>query len=390
MAYPLPSTPIFSPSSSTFISQEEFNLFHKIDRQLYTILTINIGRDPIEALQIMAFWLWLERAGFRNTVFRMLQLPLNFINDLANEAVAALACIASDNTPPSSDDRSNNIPLTQIFMTKEISLQILYANRTAAVEGVAKIQNEVCFRAMTDIMITAINQRQLAAAAAAAPLPSQPPSFHIAVDSRDWVPPDERAVFVTFSKGYPVNEREVREFFTVNYGDCIQMFQMQEVKPNEQALFARIVFWSAATINDVLQGQPKMKYTINGKHIWARKFIPKPPLAPSLPRLRLPIDSLWIPYQVARIFGKMFAVSIWCPRHCKSPSNYDLCFTVQMISSQACAEAITSERALEIIFEPIRQDTHLQSVKSLFQLVGDSKIEASRSLDSESDSVPNH
>lgn len=192
MAYPLPSTPIFSASSSTFISQEEFNLFHKIDRQLYTILTINIGRDPIEALQIMAFWLWLERAGFRNTVYRMLQLPLNFINDLANEAVTALACIASDHTPPSSDDRSNNIPLTQIFMTKEISLRILYANRTAAVEGVARIQNEVCFRAMTDIMITAINQRQLTAAAAAAatagtPLPSQPPSFHIAVDSRDWV-----------------------------------------------------------------------------------------------------------------------------------------------------------------------------------------------------------
>ena len=83
-----------------------------------------------------------------------------------------------------------------------------------------------------------------------------------------------------------MNEREVQEFFTVNYGDCIEMFQMQEVPPNEQALFARIVFWSAATINDVLQGQPKMKYTINGKHIWARKFIPKPPLAPSFPRLR--------------------------------------------------------------------------------------------------------
>ncbi|XP_023003264.1 uncharacterized protein LOC111496922 [Cucurbita maxima] len=287
MAYPLPSTPIFSPSSSTFISQEEFNLFHKIDRQLYTILTINIGRDPIEALQIMAFWLWLERAGFHNTVYRMLKLPLNFINDLAKEAVAALACIASDHPPPSSDDHSNNIPLTQNFMTKEISLQILYANRTAAVEAVAKIQNEVCFRAMTDIMITAINQRQLTAVAAVGtPLPPQPPSFHIAIDSRDWVPPDERSIFVTFSKGYPVNEREVREFFTVNYGDCIEMFQMQEVEPNQQALFARIVFWSAATIDHVLQGQPKMKHTINGKHIWARKFIPKPPLAPSLPLLR--------------------------------------------------------------------------------------------------------
>lgn len=92
-------------------------------------------------------------------------------------------------------------------------------------------------------------------------------------------------MFVTFSKGYPVHEHEVQEFFTMSYGDCIEMFQMQEVEPDEQALFARIVFRSVSTIDAILRGQPRMKYTINGKHIWARKFIPKqrPPPPPPAP-----------------------------------------------------------------------------------------------------------
>lgn len=28
------------------------------------------------------------------------------------------------------------------------------------------------------------------------------------------VPPDERTIFLTFSKGYPISENEVRDFFT--------------------------------------------------------------------------------------------------------------------------------------------------------------------------------
>ncbi|KAA0055776.1 uncharacterized protein E6C27_scaffold181G001620 [Cucumis melo var. makuwa] len=221
----------------------------------------------------MAFWLWLERVGFRHVVFRLLRLPILLINELAEEALTALACIVSDHPPPPpSDEYNNNIPLTQNFMKKEISLQFLYANRHTAFEGVAKIRNEVCFRAMKDIMIQAISHRQISTAAAAVTAPPPPPS----------------GVGDLQTQGYPVHEWEVREFFNTNYGDCIENFQMQEVEANEQALFARIVFKFPSTIDLILRGQPRMKFTINGKHIWARKFIPKqrsspPPPPPSPP-----------------------------------------------------------------------------------------------------------
>ncbi|KAL2534349.1 Uncharacterized protein Adt_07700 [Abeliophyllum distichum] len=56
------------------------------------------------------------------------------------------------------------------------------------------------------------------------------------------VPPEDRTMFVTFSRGYPVAEREVRHFFSTNFGDCIESFHMQEVRPHEQPLYARVVF----------------------------------------------------------------------------------------------------------------------------------------------------
>ncbi|RYR68075.1 hypothetical protein Ahy_A03g014536 isoform C [Arachis hypogaea] len=57
---------------------------------------------------------------------------------------------------------------------------------------------------------------------------------------------------------YRVEEREVREFLTMAYGDCIEALYMKEVQhPNHQSLFARIVFRRASTINVMLKGATK-------------------------------------------------------------------------------------------------------------------------------------
>ncbi|KAJ6322899.1 hypothetical protein OIU77_012687 [Salix suchowensis] len=95
---------------------------------------------------------------------------------------------------------------------------------------------------------------------------------------------DNRTIFLTFSKGYPISEDEVRDFFTKKHGDCIDAIYMQEVSAEEQPLYARLVVPSAAVIHGVLQGQSKAKFTINGKHVWARKYVPKNPKSSSPPK----------------------------------------------------------------------------------------------------------
>ncbi|XP_061361701.1 uncharacterized protein LOC133305481 [Gastrolobium bilobum] len=283
-------------TSSFIVSQEEFILFHRIDRELYKILVIKLYREPVETMQLLAMWLWLERAGFRNVVKKIMSLPNILINEVADETVTCLNCINNGLTSSFSSEGSD-IPLLHSLMEKEISLQFLYEKRVDAIQGVAKMMQDVCVRALTDIMQQAMVRNSTEKMMEAQKVVTQSSEKHLwfgsigpssnmmhgnkaelavqdlIADSE--VPADDRTLFVTFSKGYRVEEWEVREFFTVGYGDCVEALYMQEVQPNEQALFARIVFHKMSIIDMILRGATKAKFTINGKHVWARKFVPK-------------------------------------------------------------------------------------------------------------------
>ncbi|KAE9446371.1 hypothetical protein C3L33_21729, partial [Rhododendron williamsianum] len=75
----------------------------------------------------------------------------------------------------------------------------------------------------------------------------------------------------------PMDEREIREFFTQIYGDCIESLYMQVVQLGEQSLFSRIVFYSPSSTDLILNnGEGKVKFNhYNGKHVWMQKFVPK-------------------------------------------------------------------------------------------------------------------
>ncbi|KAK4854464.1 hypothetical protein QYF36_024211 [Acer negundo] len=274
--------------SNMMVSNVEFNTFHKIDRELYAVLVMSLWRDPVEAMQIMALWLWLERVGFRNVVKKIVSLPIILVNELADEAAACLSCITNDQFVCPSEN--NDIPLMHTLMEKEISLKFVHDNRLIAAQGISRIINNVCVRALTDIMQLAVErnaaQSLIDSQKLMAPSFQQPLYYPVGVPQQmllqprtqeTEVPPEARTMFVTFSKGYPVLEREVHEFFTRGYGDCIETLNMQEVQPTEQSLFAKIVFRSAAIVDVILNGVAKAKFTINGKHVWARKFVPKRP-----------------------------------------------------------------------------------------------------------------
>ncbi|KAJ1382205.1 hypothetical protein SESBI_44454 [Sesbania bispinosa] len=280
----------FSASSFT-ISQEEFFLFHKIDRDLYRILVIHLFREPDECMQILGVWLWLERVGFRNMVKTILSLPNTLINDVADETLLCLSFINSGLITPSSSD-GNEIPLLQNLMSKEISFQFFYENRVKALQGVAKAVQDVCFRAFTDITQQAMirNSTERMVEPQQKLVTSQslereslwfgsigPSNVMLgSVIQNNEVAADDRTLFVTFSKGYRMEEWEVREFFTMTHGDCIESLHMQEtMQPNEQPLFARIVFHKTCNTDMILKGATKIKFTINGKHVWARKFVVK-------------------------------------------------------------------------------------------------------------------
>ncbi|CAL0330281.1 unnamed protein product [Lupinus luteus] len=291
-----------------------------MDRLLYSILVINQYRDPIESMQVLAMLLWLERVGYRHLIQKITTLPHMLINGIADETISCLkyintthfSCFSYSGYPPS---QGCDISLLQSIAEKEISALLLYENRDSALRGVAKILRDVCGKAFGDIMQQAIvrntiekmeeahRQRQISEKNLKLQQQQQlcscsiehchlQDTCNVVKDGDDHnqiqvqnlttqeineeqVPADERTLFLTFSKGYPVTEREVEEFFTMLYGDYVEALYMQEVQQGEQALFARIVFRSATIIDMITSSLRKAKFSINGKHVWARKFVPK-------------------------------------------------------------------------------------------------------------------
>lgn len=83
---------------------------------------------------------------------------------------------------------------------------------------------------------------------------------------------DDKTMFLTFSRGFPVTEEEVRHLFTSTYGDCIKAMHMGNEDANEQVLFATMVLNDVETLDRILNGKHIAKFRVNGKHIWARKY----------------------------------------------------------------------------------------------------------------------
>ena len=88
----------------------------------------------------------------------------------------------------------------------------------------------------------------------------------------DDVTEEDRTMFLTFSRGFPVSEKEVKQLFTGSFGDRVESVTMGDADVNRQNLFAVMVLKDVATVDRILTGQRIAKLHINGKHIWARKY----------------------------------------------------------------------------------------------------------------------
>ncbi|KAF9606585.1 hypothetical protein IFM89_026847 [Coptis chinensis] len=101
-----------------------------------------------------------------------------------------------------------------------------------------------------------------------APYPTEQSYFPI-VDE----PPEDRTMFMTFSRGYPISEAELRAYFFRGYGDVIEDINMEYTTHSIQPLYARVVFHSPDTVEEVLNGREKIKFIIKGKHVWTRRYV---------------------------------------------------------------------------------------------------------------------
>ncbi|KAL5998138.1 hypothetical protein ACLOJK_009073 [Asimina triloba] len=338
---------------------EWLRAFHKIERGLFIRFVFHMGRDPIQSMQFIALWLWLEEVGFPNITSKLKALSTQVVEAAIQESEACLDCLRrAAEAGPWADPAlafDDNVPVLAGLMERAFSLRFLRENRDAAVLGISYVLSNVCARIFEDlhrlatggegsssrqrtdvgeVMVSTswlrlIQQSSTRPAgsdlastagilmmqrteesssssrmqrflvpghdlstlesgifpAAAAGIGMSGSSMEAAEmqsslnpRATTWAPGEEtssedRTMFLTFSRGYPLAEEDIREFFTRNWGECIEQMQMQETALGVQPLFARVVLYSAATVPLILGGQEKAKLVINGKHVWVRPFI---------------------------------------------------------------------------------------------------------------------
>ncbi|KAL8251847.1 hypothetical protein R6Q59_035540 [Mikania micrantha] len=245
------------------ISRDEYHIFYKGERSLIRILLVSHHREVVESTLVIGFLLWLERERYTSSkLARMFvnSLSLNAINQVADEVGVCISFMKKN-----VNNKSCNISHLQCFLDrKSMHLEDLYYNGDSIFHEVSCIANDVSVKAFDDILEPFIKHDEIRV-------------MHHRMKA-NVVPPDDRTIFLTFSKGYPLSQNEIIRYFTSMFGDFIQSIHMQPVEPGIQPLFARIVVRCPSLVRAVVDrdGQHgKSKYIINGKHVWARKFVPR-------------------------------------------------------------------------------------------------------------------
>ncbi|CDY48085.1 BnaC06g02490D [Brassica napus] len=323
------------PSSIVGVTREEYYAFHKIDRNLFSRLVFDLNRDTYQTSQVIAFLFLLEQIEYaRNLTPFLVELSDAFIDAVANEVDVCLSILHnldySTLFVANSDDGSV-IPLLLRLTGGRLTLRYVHQNRETLLLGVIKNMNDICSRAFDDLCVKAeifkeqllalerekviqgmsnmrlsvqqespnrfnIQQRtstrqnvqQQTPIRLSVPqgIPNRQSTVTEEVESEEVVVlADDRTVFLTFSKGYPISESEVVVYFTRRFGEVIEAILMQEVEENEQPLFARMVLKMecASKMDEIVGPGNKRKFTIDGKHVWARKYVRKNPSSTASP-----------------------------------------------------------------------------------------------------------
>lgn len=269
------------------ISLNELHSFHTIDREIFTRLVLNLLRKPGESLLVMALWMCLESLDLPYIIQKIAYLPNGMLSALAEEAVASLLCMEL-NDPPMFPDGS--LPLTTVIVGRRMTLDIFYDNKFTLICSIKYFLNNVCANIFTDILVHRIYP-SMAIFNVPLLIPGFPhptygpvtiiprPPDYVLNSKINWAveavktPVDDRTMFLTFSRGYPVTEAEVRGLFTFHYGDCVESISMEPSPTSpDQSLYARLVVRDTETIDRILSDGPISKFRVNGKHVWARKF----------------------------------------------------------------------------------------------------------------------
>ncbi|XP_027183743.1 uncharacterized protein LOC113782028 [Coffea eugenioides] len=141
------------------ITDEQFNVFHSMERQLYSHLIFDLGRDPEQSMQVIGFWMWLELVicTKKDLVIQLLKLPIKELKEVANESVVCLRCMGSEILPFA--DGNFELVLLPKLVLQNIRLELLHEYRLTVINEVRRRVRDVCLRAFKNILEKVVDDK---------------------------------------------------------------------------------------------------------------------------------------------------------------------------------------------------------------------------------------
>ncbi|KAL6848460.1 hypothetical protein ACP4OV_021754 [Aristida adscensionis] len=228
-----------------------------------------MGSHPEQARNAVALLVWLEQAGVR-ALSHFPSLSAAAVGLVAAEADAILRCLRADDAGAA--ELFPDIPLLSALCPDgaDVDPRFFVFNQDLVVRGVADILDGVGALVFNDRLWLLLRRYQTGLVGLLpeleAPYAWQPAT----------VPEDYRSMFITFSRGMPVEREEIFDYFRQKWGDCIVRVLMEKTTGGQPPMYGRIIFKKEAFVSLVLNGEDLVKISIRDRQFWVRKYIPRP------------------------------------------------------------------------------------------------------------------
>ncbi|MED6164101.1 hypothetical protein PIB30_086462 [Stylosanthes scabra] len=250
------------------ITTKELHLFYRSDRELFCRLICNLNLNITRSLLIMVLWLWLEYTGYPNIISTMMQLTDSMLMSLSKEAIMCLDTLGALQNPVVPND--GGLPLTKILVQKHISLDLFIMRRYTAIAGLG-------VSSTTPFVVPGFPHPLFSDFT----VPQGVEDFDV-LNPRIWtnkkpnddVTEQDKTMFLTFSRDFPVSEDEMIYLFRRSYGQnsVEEIVMVNNFEANHQPMFAKMIMDGVSLVDQILKGNRLTKLRINGKDIWARKY----------------------------------------------------------------------------------------------------------------------
>ncbi|OAY71577.1 uncharacterized protein LOC109714668 [Ananas comosus] len=272
------------------LSPLDLKLFHKQERDFFHRLVVQLGQDQDRIKWVMALWLWFESIGHHEFIRHVSAYrDDDVVRRFLAEAWACLSRLSGRPIDPAQVD--DQLPSTNSLISEPVDLRFFEYHKSEAAAGVRYFFDNVCEVIFDDELMERVardaerpDNVHAMSSGFGEGTSSTPIGSRLSVlnpMARPWAPglnhspEDQRSMFITFSRGYPISREDIAEFFNSRYGPCVEVVMIERAPPGQPPMYGRLVFTSASMVAVVLNGQRTAKFVIKGKHLWARMYVPR-------------------------------------------------------------------------------------------------------------------